>query len=70
MQPRAGSRRSNEGSENQTSRKSNSAEVEGEDHFFVGRGSLFIGEDPPHMSRGNHPVKALVAGYCDWLALD
>src|SRR4051812_5493965 len=39
--------------------------------FFVGRGSLFIGEDPPpHMSRGNHLVKALAAGYCDWLALD
>src|SRR3954462_10194140 len=38
--------------------------------FFVGRGSLFIGEDRPHMSRGNHPVKALAAGFCDWLALN
>src|SRR3954469_22516132 len=38
--------------------------------FFVGRGSLFIGENPPHMSRGHHPVKALAAAFCDCLALD
>src|SRR5436189_6210876 len=34
--------------------------------FFVGRGSLFIGEDPPSYESRQSPVKALAAGYCDW----
>ena len=70
MQLRAGGRRSDEGSENQTSRNSNSAEVEGERSFFCWQGVSIYRRGPPCMSRGNHPVRALAAGVCDWLTLD
>src|SRR4051812_2894676 len=52
MQPRAGGRRSDEGSENQASRKSDSTEVEGEKPFFCWQGvSIYRRGPPAHESR-------------------
>ena len=70
MQPRAESWRSDDGSEVQTSRKEKLGRNLEEVLFSVGRGPLFIGEDPLYRVAAIYPVRALAAGFCDWPALD
>src|SRR3954465_10289381 len=62
MQPRTGGRRSDEDLENQTCRKSNSAEVEGEKPFFCWQGVSICRRRPPSYESRQSPCESFSRG--------